>query len=192
MTETVGPVPDRGEDPTVAIVVGSASDLKRLDEARAVFAWFDVVYEVHVASAHRAPRRVLELAEEAPGRGIRVLIAGAGKAAALPGVLAAGTTIPVIGLPFSSPDLGGLDALLSSVQMPRGVPVATVAIDGAANAAILATEICALGDPRLRRRLVEFKARLAEGADVMSLLRGEDDAEAVAQEAGTPSPGPSR
>jgi len=158
----------------VAVVVGSANDLKRLDEARAVFAWFGVIYEVHVASAHRAPRRVLDLAEEAPRRGIRVLIAGAGKAAALPGVLAAATTIPVIGVPFSSPDLGGLDALLSAVQMPRGVPVATVAIDGVANAAILATEICALGDARLTRRLGEFKARLAEGVDVMGLLRGQD------------------
>lgn len=159
--------------PTVAVVVGSASDLKRLDEARAVFGWFGVVYEVHVASAHRSPRRVLELAEGASARGIRVLIAGAGKAAALPGVLAAATTVPVVGLPFSSPDLGGLDALLSAVQMPRGVPVATVAIDGVANAAILAVEICALGDARLRRRLEEFKARLAGGADVMQLLRGD-------------------
>ena len=161
--------------PLVAVVVGSANDLKRLDEARAVFAWFGIVYEVHVASAHRAPRRVLELAEAASARGIRVLIAGAGKAAALPGVLAAATSLPVIGVPFSSPDLGGLDALLSAVQMPRGVPVATVAIDGVANAAILATEICALGDTRLTRRLAEFKTRLAGGADVMRLLRGEED-----------------
>src|SRR5207247_895764 len=165
---------DGDQRPTVAVVVGSANDLERLDEARAVFAWFGIVYEVHVASAHRAPRRVLELAEHAPGRGIRVLVAGAGKSAALPGVLAAATTLPVIGVPFSSPELGGLDALLSAVQMPRGVPVATVAIDGVANAAILATEICALGDERLRRRLGEFKARLAEGADVMRLLRGQE------------------
>ena len=161
------------ERPAVAVVVGSANDLKRLDEARAVFDWFGLVYEVHVASAHRAPRRVLDLAEDAQRRGVRVLIAGAGKAAALPGVLAAATTVPVIGVPFSSPDLGGLDALLSAVQMPRGVPVATVAIDGVANAAILAAEICGLGDPRVARRLVEFKARLAEGADVMALVRGE-------------------
>lgn len=167
--------PDGGANAgsSVAIVVGSASDLDRLAEARAVFHWFGVVYEVHVASAHRSPRRVLELAEDAPRRGIRVLIAGAGKSAALPGVLAAATTLPVIGVPFSSPDLGGLDALLSAVQMPRGVPVATVAIDGVANAAILAVEICALEDARLGRRLAEFKARLAEGADVMTLLRGE-------------------
>lgn len=161
--------------PSVAMVVGSANDLDRLAEARAVFTWFGIVYEVHVASAHRAPRRVLELAEEAPRRGIRVLIAGAGKSAALPGVLAAATTIPVIGVPFSSPELGGLDALLSAVQMPRGVPVATVAIDGVANAAILAVEICALGDGRLSSRLAEFKARLAGGADVMHLLRSEAD-----------------
>jgi 5-(carboxyamino)imidazole ribonucleotide mutase len=166
--------------PTVAVVVGSATDLKKLDEARAVFAWFGVVYEVHVASAHRAPRRVLDLAEAAPSRGIRVLIAGAGKAAALSGVLAAATSLPVIGVPFSSPELGGLDALLSAVQMPRGVPVATVAIDGVANAAILATEICALGDARLTRRLAEFKSRLAGGADVMRLLNGEEDERAAA------------
>jgi 5-(carboxyamino)imidazole ribonucleotide mutase len=166
----VGPA----ERPAVAVVVGSANDLKRLDEARAVFDWFGLVYEVHVASAHRAPRRVLDLAEDAQRRGVRVLIAGAGKAAALPGVLAAATTVPVIGVPFSSPDLGGLDALLSAVQMPRGVPVATVAIDGVANAAILAAQICGLGDPRVARRLVEFKARLAEGADVMALVRGEE------------------
>jgi 5-(carboxyamino)imidazole ribonucleotide mutase len=159
-----------GERPAVAVVVGSANDLKRVDEARAIFAWFGLVYEVHVASAHRAPRRVLELAEGAAGRGIRVVIAGAGKAAALPGVIAASTTLPVIGVPFSSPELGGLDALLSAVQMPRGVPVATVAIDGIANAAILAAEICALADPRVARRLAEFKARLAEGVDVMTLV----------------------
>ena len=169
-------VGEAGEQrPSVAVIVGSANDLKRLDEARAVFAWFGVIYEVHVASAHRAPRRVLDLAEDAPRRGIRVLIAGAGKSAALPGVLAAATTIPVIGVPFSSPDLGGLDALFSTVQMPRGVPVATVAIDGVANAAILATEICALADARLARRLGEFKARLAEGVDVMRLLQGDED-----------------
>ena len=169
-------VGEAGEQrPSVAVIVGSANDLKRLDEARAVFAWFGVIYEVHVASAHRAPRRVLDLAEDAPRRGIRVLIAGAGKSAALPGVLAAATTIPVIGVPFSSPDLGGLDALFSTVQMPRGVPVATVAIDGVANAAILATEICALADARLTRRLGEFKARLAEGVDVMRLLQGDED-----------------
>jgi 5-(carboxyamino)imidazole ribonucleotide mutase len=161
------------QKPIVAVVVGSPNDLKRLDEARAVFAWFGIAFEVHAASAHRAPRRVLELAEGARERGIRVLIAGAGKSAALPGVLASSTTLPVIGLPFSSPDLGGLDALLSSVQMPRGVPVATVAIDGVANAAILAAQICALGDARLERRLDEFKARLAAGADVMQLLQGE-------------------
>ena len=148
--------------PSVALVVGSANDLKRLDEARAVFAWFGLVYEVHVASAHRAPRRVLDLAEGAAARGIRVLIAGAGKAAALPGVLAAATTIPVIGVPFSSPDLGGLDALLSSVQMPRGVPVATVAIGNAENAALLAAEILALHDEDLRARLDAYRAAMRQ------------------------------
>lgn len=158
------------EGAIVAIVVGSANDLQRLDEAQTVLDWFGIPYEIHVASAHRAPRRVLELAEGAADRGIRVFIAGAGKAAALPGAIAASTTVPVIGVPFSSADLGGLDALLSAVQMPRGVPVATVAIDGVANAAILAAEICALGDARLAARMKEFKANLADGADVMRLV----------------------
>ena len=120
-------------------------------------------------TAHRAgcstwPRERL-------ARGIRVVIAGAGKSAALPGAIASSTTLPVIGLPFSSPDLGGLDALLSAVQMPRGVPVATVAIDGTANAAILAAEICGLADERVAGRLHEFKAALAGGADVMTLIQ---------------------
>ncbi len=155
----------------VAIVVGSPNDVKRLDEATAVLDWFGIGHEVQVASAHRSPRKVLELAEGAAARGIRVFVAGAGKAAALPGAIASSTTLPVIGLPFSSVDLGGLDALLSAVQMPRGVPVATVAIDGTANAAILAAEICALSDERIAARLKEFKAELAAGADVMALVK---------------------
>ena len=154
----------------VSIVVGSPNDVKRLDEATAVLDWFGIGHEVQVASAHRSPRMVLELAEGASARGIRVFIAGAGKSAALPGAVASSTTLPVIGLPFSSADLGGLDALLSAVQMPRGVPVATVAIDGAANAAILAAQICAVGDAALTARLAEFKAALAGGADVMALV----------------------
>jgi phosphoribosylaminoimidazole carboxylase PurE protein len=156
---------------SVAIVVGSPNDVKRLEEATQVLDWFGIDYEVQVASAHRSPRKVLELAESAAERGIRVFIAGAGKSAALPGAIAASTTVPVIGLPFSSPDLGGLDALLSAVQMPRGVPVATVAIDGTANAAILAAEIYGLTDDRVAARLREFKAELANGADVMTLVR---------------------
>jgi len=158
--------------PQVAIVVGSANDVPRLDEALAVLDWFGLSHEVHVASAHRSPRRVLELAEGAAASGVRVFIAGAGKAAALPGAIAASTTLPVIGVPFSSADLGGLDALLAAVQMPRGVPVATVAIDGVANAAILAAEICGLGDADVTARLQQFKAELAGGADVMALVRG--------------------
>jgi 5-(carboxyamino)imidazole ribonucleotide mutase len=169
-------VADRvAEQPAVVMVlVGSARDVERLDEAREVLGWFGVGFEVHVASAHRMPRRVQELAEGAAGRGIRVIVAAAGKAAALPGVVAASTTLPVIGLPLSSPDLGGLDALLSTVQMPRGVPVAAVAIDGAANAAFLAVAICAVGDERLAQQLTEFKVALAEGRDVMELVRRAD------------------
>ena len=158
---------------SVIIVVGSPNDLKRLDEATAVLDWFGIAHEVHVASAHRSPRKVLELAEGAAGRGVKVFIAGAGKSAALPGAVASSTTLPVIGLPFSSADLGGLDALLSAVQMPRGVPVATVAIDGTANAAILAAEIVALTDAAVAGRLADFKAQLADGADVMKLVRPE-------------------
>jgi 5-(carboxyamino)imidazole ribonucleotide mutase len=160
---------------TVMIIVGSARDVERLDEARDVLGWFGLEHEVHVASAHRMPRRVHELAEGAASRGIRVIVAAAGKAAALPGVVAASTTLPVIGVPLSSPDLGGLDALLSTVQMPRGVPVASVAIDGAANAAFLAVAICALGDDRLADRLADFKAALADGRDVMELVHGDGE-----------------
>lgn len=174
MSSPRGAAQDAAQPARVMVVVGSARDVERLEETLEVFRWFGVSYETHVASAHRMPRKVQELAEGAAGQGIRVIVAAAGKAAALPGVVAASTTLPVIGLPLSSPDLGGLDALFSTVQMPRGVPVAAVAIDGAANAAFLAVAICALVDARLAHRIAEFKAAMADGRDVMELVRGND------------------
>lgn len=148
----------------VGIVLGSESDLDVMLEAVAVLDALEVGCEVVVASAHRTPGRTHEYAASAHTRGIGVVIAAAGGAAALPGVIAASTPLPVIGVPIAATPLGGLDALLSIVQMPRGVPVATVAIGtwGAANAAILAAQILAAGDPELGARLAAYRRRLAE------------------------------
>jgi 5-(carboxyamino)imidazole ribonucleotide mutase len=148
----------------VGIVLGSDSDLEIMRETMRVLDLLEVGSEIVVASAHRTPRRTEEYARAAEGRGIGVLIAAAGGAAALPGVLAAWTTLPVIGVPIAATPLGGLDALLAMVQMPSGVPVATVAIGkwGAANAAILAGQILAGADPALRERLGAYRRRLSE------------------------------
>jgi phosphoribosylaminoimidazole carboxylase PurE protein len=143
--------------------MGSKSDLEAMAAATAVLDRFEVGHETEVASAHRQPALVTAYAAAAAGRGIEVIIAGAGLAAHLPGVVAAHTTLPVIGVPLAGATLGGVDALYSCVQMPPGVPVATVAIGGAANAAVLAVQILALGDDSLRARLYEFKRDLAEG-----------------------------
>jgi 5-(carboxyamino)imidazole ribonucleotide mutase len=143
-----------GEQPVrVGIVGGSRSDFPVLEKAVGVLAELEVGCELRVVSAHRTPDLLYRYAEEAPGRGIQVIIAGAGGAAHLPGMLAAKTSLPVIGVPVPSQHLGGLDSLLSIVQMPRGIPVATVAIGNAENAAILAAEILALADPDLRGRV---------------------------------------
>ncbi|MBI4637402.1 MAG: 5-(carboxyamino)imidazole ribonucleotide mutase [Candidatus Rokubacteria bacterium] len=152
---------------SVGIVLGSDSDLDVMLEAVKVLDALEVGSEVVVASAHRTPRRTEEYATSASGRGLGVLIAAAGGAAALPGVLAALSPLPVIGVPIASTPLGGLDALLSMVQMPKGVPVATVAIGawGAANAGILAAQILAVGDPALRERLALYRKRLADDVD---------------------------
>ncbi len=152
--------------PLVGILMGSDSDLPTMQDALKMLQEFDVPAEVHILSAHRTPERVMRYAREAAGRGLRVLIAGAGGAAHLAGVVAAHATLPVIGVPMEGGSLGGLDALLATVQMPAGVPVATVAIGraGARNAALLAIQILALGDARLRRRLLQHRARMA--ADV--------------------------
>lgn len=152
---------------SVGIVVGSDSDLDVMMETVKILDALEIGSEVVVASAHRTPRRTEAYASTAEARGLLVLIAAAGGAAALPGVLAASTALPVIGVPIAATPLGGMDALLSIVQMPRGVPVATVAVGtwGAGNAAILAAQIIAVGDPALRTRLAAYRKRLADDVD---------------------------
>ena len=151
----------------VGIVLGSDSDLDVMLEAVKVLDALDVGCEVVVASAHRTPKRTEEYASTAAGRGLGVLIGAAGGAAALPGVLAASSSLPVIGVPIASTPLGGVDALFSIAQMPPGVPVATVAVGtwGATNAAILAAQILATADPALTKRLADYRARLAAQVD---------------------------
>ena len=144
--------------PIVGIVGGSRSDFPILEKAMALLEMLEVPSELRVISAHRSPDLAFRYAETAAGRGIRVVIAGAGGAGHLAGIIAAKTTLPVIGLPIPTQHLGGLDSLLSIVQMPRGIPVATVAIGNAENAAILAIEILALSDPALAERLLEYRA----------------------------------
>ncbi len=144
---------------TVGVVGGSRSDFPVLEAAVAVLDELGVASELRVVSAHRTPDQLFRYAEEAAGRGVRVIIAGAGGAAHLPGMLAAKTALPVIGVPIPTQHLGGLDSLLSIVQMPRGVPVATVAIGNATNAALLAAAILALSDDELARRLADYRAR---------------------------------
>jgi phosphoribosylaminoimidazole carboxylase PurE protein len=144
--------------PRVGIVGGSRSDFPVLEKAAALLTDLGIANELRVVSAHRTPDLLYRYAEEAPGRGLQVLIAGAGGAAHLPGMLAAKTLLPVIGVPIPTQHLGGLDSLLSIVQMPRGIPVATVAIGNAENAAILAAEILALADSGLRDRVSAYRA----------------------------------
>ena len=145
--------------PAVGVVGGSRSDFPILEEAVAILDELGVPNELRVVSAHRTPDHLFRYAEAAAGRGIQVIIAGAGGAAHLPGMLAAKTTLPVIGVPIPTQQLGGMDSLLSIVQMPRGVPVATVAIGNAANGALLAVEILALADHALRSRLIDWRDR---------------------------------
>jgi 5-(carboxyamino)imidazole ribonucleotide mutase len=151
-------------EPLVGIAMGSASDLPTLEPAAQILEQFGVAHELRVLSAHRTPEAMAAYARAAAGRGLKVLIAGAGGAAHLPGMLAANTPLPVIGVPVPTTTLNGLDALLSIVQMPRGVPVATVAIGGGANAGLLAVQILAGGDPDLLRRVMDYKTELAETA----------------------------
>ena len=145
--------------PLVGVLGGSRSDFPILEKAVAVLDELGVPSELRVVSAHRTPDLLVRYATEAAGRGIQVIVAGAGGAAHLPGMLAANTILPVIGVPIPTQHLGGLDSLLSIVQMPRGVPVATVAIGNAENAALLAAQILALSDPDLRERLTAWRAR---------------------------------
>lgn len=147
----------------VAVIMGSDSDLPIVKNALTELDAFRIPYEVHVISAHRTPSLAAEFAANAKANGFGVILSAAGKAAHLGGVLAAHTTIPVIGIPVKSSTLDGLDALLATVQMPKGIPVATVAIDGAANAAILAAQILALSDPELDKKLEEMKASMEQG-----------------------------
>ena len=163
MTEDKGSNEGAGV-PLVGIVMGSDSDLDIMKEAAAVLKKFQIPYEMTVASAHRSPERAAEFAGSALDRGLKVIIAGAGHAAHLAGVLAAHTYLPIIGVPIDSSCLQGLDALLATVQMPPGIPVATMAIgkSGARNAGILAAQIMATADADLGRRLQQFKQEMAQ------------------------------
>jgi phosphoribosylamine--glycine ligase len=152
--------PEPAGKPLVGIVMGSDSDLPVMQEAAALLEEFRIPFEMTIVSAHRTPARLYEYAGSAVDRGLQVVIAGAGGAAHLPGMVAAITPLPVIGVPVKGSNLGGEDSLFSIVQMPPGVPVATVAINGARNAGILAAQILATADPGLRRKLVEFKEAL--------------------------------
>ena len=149
----------------VAIVMGSDSDLPIMNEAASALKEFGIKYEMRVLSAHRSPQLVTEFASNARDNGIKVIIAGAGGAAHLAGVVAAHTTLPVIGVPIDSSPLAGFDSLLSTVQMPAGIPVATVAVGkpGARNAGILAAQIISLSDAALSKKLAAFKKKLADG-----------------------------
>jgi 5-(carboxyamino)imidazole ribonucleotide mutase len=148
--------------PRVGVIMGSDSDWSVMEDAAHALAEFDVPFEVGVLSAHRTPGRMLDYARSAAGRGLEVIIAGAGGAAHLPGMVAAATPLPVIGVPVPLATLDGLDSLLSIVQMPAGVPVATVSIGGARNAGLLAVRILGTSDAALRTRIEEFQSELAD------------------------------
>lgn len=156
---------EKGQTVTVGILMGSDTDFPVMSEAGRTLTKFGIAYEMEVVSAHRTPARAHEYATTAARRGLKVLIVGAGAAAHLAGVMAANTTLPVIGVPMATSTLKGLDALLSTVQMPGGIPVATMAIDkaGAVNAAIFTAEILGLSDPEIAQRLVAHKEELVRG-----------------------------
>ena len=148
--------------PRVGVIMGSDSDWSVMEAAVIALAEFDIPFEIGVVSAHRTPGRMLEYAQSAAGRGIEIIIAGAGGAAHLPGMVASATPLPVIGVPVPLARLDGLDSLLSIVQMPAGVPVATVSIGGARNAGLLAVRILGASDPALRSRIEDFQAGLEQ------------------------------
>jgi len=164
--------------PQVSIVMGSDSDLEIMREAGKALEGFGIAYEMDVTSAHRSPDRTAEFARKAAERGVRVIIAGAGGAAHLAGVIAAHTTLPVIGVPIPSTSLNGMDSLLATVQMPAGIPVATVAIGkpGATNAGILAAQMIGLADAAVGKKLLEHKEKLARGVEEKSrkMRQGQD------------------
>ncbi len=146
-------------NPIVSIIMGSTSDLPVLEKAALFFDEMEIPFEMNALSAHRTPQEVEKFAREAKDRGVKVIIAAAGMAAALPGVIAANTTLPVIGIPVKGM-LDGLDAMLSIIQMPPGIPVATVGVNGGLNAAILAAEMLALGDPGIAKKVEDYKENL--------------------------------
>lgn len=148
--------------PEIAIIMGSKSDLEVMKGAMEVLDSFYVSYEAKIVSAHRTPDLLATYAKEAKGKGIKVIIAGAGGAAHLPGMTAANTILPVIGVPVKSSNLSGLDSLLSIVQMPYGIPVSTMAINGSKNAALAALSILALSNPEIERKLTEFRSKQTE------------------------------
>ncbi|MCY4673908.1 MAG: 5-(carboxyamino)imidazole ribonucleotide mutase [Bacteroidetes bacterium] len=152
--------------PLVGILMGSDSDLPIMRKAADILKSFDVPFELNVMSAHRTPDRAHQYATSAHTRGIKVLIAGAGVAAHLAGVLAANTPLPVLGVPINSGALQGLDALLATVQMPSGIPVGTLAINGSKNAALLAVQILATSDPALQQRFIDYKADMVDQVDL--------------------------
>jgi phosphoribosylaminoimidazole carboxylase PurE protein len=156
--------------PLVSIVMGSDSDLEIMRPAAKALESFGITYEIDVTSAHRSPHRTAEYAARAAGRGVKIIIAGAGGAAHLAGVIAAHTTLPVIGVPIASTSLNGLDSLLATVQMPAGIPVATVAIGkpGATNAGILAAQILALSDADIAKKMQAHKENLASAVEEKS------------------------
>jgi len=160
--------------PRVGIVMGSDSDWPVMKAAAEALAEFDIAHEADVVSAHRMPEEMLAYGKEAAGRGLSVIIAGAGGAAHLPGMLAAVTPLPVIGVPVPLKHLDGMDSLLSIVQMPAGVPVATVAVGNARNAGLLAVRVLAATDPALQQRMVDFQAELRSTAQAKgAAIRGE-------------------
>lgn len=154
------PASRRRTRPLIGIIMGSSSDAGHLEPARALLRQFDVPFEFKVVSAHRTPNQMFRYAERASGRGIEVIIAAAGGAAHLPGMVASKTSLPVIGVPIKSKALNGLDSLLSIVQMPAGIPVATVAIDGAANAALLALRMLGIKYPEIQKLLDRYRKDL--------------------------------
>ncbi|MBY4797777.1 5-(carboxyamino)imidazole ribonucleotide mutase [Collinsella sp. AGMB00827] len=153
---------ETGKTPLVGIIMGSTSDMPVMEKCTEELDHLGILYELIIASAHRSPAKVHEWASTAADRGIKVIIAAAGKAAHLGGVVAAYTPLPVIGVPMKTSDLGGMDSLLSMVQMPSGVPVACVAINGSKNAAIYAAQILGTGMPEYRERIFELKQQMAE------------------------------
>jgi len=152
-------------NPIVGIIMGSDSDLPVMQEAAKVMEEFDIPYEITVVSAHRTPRRMFEYAESAKSRGLKIIIAGAGGAAHLPGMTAAITPLPVIGVPIKTKALSGVDSLYSIVQMPGGIPVATVAVNGAKNAGLLAVQIIGSFDENIHKKVVEYKENLKNSVE---------------------------